>query len=863
MKCAVALFAFLTFAVAVPSASGAEFGIVPGSFKTRLLDAEGNQETRAGSHPDRLQIDFALNVEGTGTAVRDFAIELPPGLSASPGAVPECPREIVVNEEECPAESQVGTLTLKFTGGGVTSLPLFELEPEPDEIIAFGSLPAFDVPLSIELRPDDFGATFHVSDIPEAPISEGHIELWGIPADHQVGTGISRRSLLTAPTGCGPMVFAFSARSWEAGASWLSTSTEAEAPLSGCQGLTFEPQLRMQLDNPLADSPTGARIDLNMTEESDPDGQVNGQIKEADIQLPEGLTVSPGAVDQIVACSEAQLGLGETTPVSCPASSRIGAIEIQTPQLADPLSGDVYLGEGTAGEPLRMFVAAARPGLVAKFIGTMHPDRASGRLSAVLEDLPQLPLSRLTLIIDGGSRALLASPLTCGSFASTADLESYGGAPASLSTAVTIGAGPNGSPCQNPAPFSPKLQITSSRHAAGRTTVFSMILQRRAGEQLTRRFSASLPMGLSAALGGIEVCPDAAAPSGACPPGSKIGDAAVALGSGSSLAAIDGDVYLGGPYRRAPFSMIIALRAALGPFDLGKTAIRSALQVDPRSGRVRVHTDPLPELIDGIPVRIQRIEMTLSRPGVVRNPTSCSPAESKATIEASGGATVMATSTFAVTKCDKLGFKPRFSVALGSSGLHKHGKPSLRIAARFRQADTNLRAMHLALPKGLQFNASGLREICPRQDAVNGLCSKKALIGTSFARSPMLSEPLEGSIFIVQPPDDGLPELWVRLEATGLQVDLTGGTSQRDGRFVTNLVGLPDVPLSAFAMRLRGGRHGVLSLATEPCRHRRAPRLVARLALKGQNGAQRELGLRAGGHCGGASSRHRQQQPAE
>jgi hypothetical protein len=850
MKCAVALFAFLTLIVAVPSASGAEFGIVPGGFKARMLDAEGNLETRAGSHPDRLQIDFALNVEDTGTTPRDFAFELPAGFAGAPGAVPECPREMFDNGEECPTESRVGTLALKLSGGTESTLPLFELEPEPDQIIAFASVPAFKAPMTMELRPDDFGAIFKASDLPEAAVSEGHVELWGVPADHQVGTSIPRLPFLTAPARCGPLIFGFSTRSWEANAPWLSASTEAEAPLAGCQSLSFEPQLGIQLGNPRADSPTGARIDLSMQEGDDPDGLANAQIKNATVELPEGLTVSPGGAAAITACSNAQFGIGQTTAASCPASSRIGSIEVLTRQLPEPLTGDIFLGQESPGERLRLFVVAGRPGLVAKLVSTLHADPATGRLSTVLKGLPQLPLSRLTLSIDGGPRALLASPLACGSFASTGALESYGGASTTASTTVAIGAGPDGTACRNPPAFSPRLVTAASVHAAGRSTALSMTVLRRAGEQLMRRFSASLPVGLSAALGGIEKCSDADAASAACPAASRIGDASASVGSGSSPVTLDGAVYAAGPYRRGPFSLVIALRAALGPFDLGRTAIRATMRVDSRSGRVSVVTDPLPELIEGIPVRIQGITMSLNRKGVVRNPTSCAPARTDASFEANGGATATASSVFSVTRCKRLGFEPHFSLALtGSSELHEHGKPSLRVSARFRGEDTNLRAMHLALPEGLQFNTAGLREICPRRDAVDGLCSAKALIGTSYARSPMLSKPLKGSIYIVQPKGDGLPGLWIGLASAGVQVDLMGRTSQRDGRFVTSLVGLPDVPLSEFAMRLRGGRRGVLSLGTEPCRHYRPPRLVSRLAIRGQNGAHRNLRLRAKARC--------------
>ncbi len=825
---------------------------MPGSVAIRAIDAEGHPEDRAGSHPDRLQIDFGLNVEGTGTSARDLVFELPPGLGGNPGAVPECPRELF-EKEECSTESQVGAVSLKLAGGTESTLPIFELEPAPGELLAFGSTAGFDVPLTMELRPDDFGITFKASDLPEAPLSEGHIELWGVPADRQAGPPIPRHPFLTLPTRCGvPLSVTFRTRSRQTDAPWLSESAEADTPLSGCEDLAFEPQLGLTLGNPVADSPTGTRMDITAPQDEDPDGRASAQIRSAVIELPEGVTVSPGGAVGLTACSDAQLGLGETSAASCPPSSKVGTVEVVSPVLRDPLLGDVYLGAERPGERFRLFIVAPGPGVVIKSVGALHADPNSGRLSAALKDLPQVPLSRLSLNIDGGPQALLASPLTCGSFSSSAGFDPYSGGPSAGSAAsVTIGPNAGGSQC-SAAPFSPRLFAAGSRRAAGRSTALTLTLARRAGEQLTRRFAISLPEGLTPALGQIEPCSDSAAALGACPAGSRLGSAFAEVGSGSSSAALRGDVYVAGPYRRAPFSLLMTFGATIGPFDLGKMVVRAAIQIHGRTGRVTIATDPLPLLVEGVPARIQTIGMSLDRPGAIRNPTSCEPAAFDATLEGSGGTTATATSTLAVSGCDRLGFRPRFSLVLsGRSQLHRHGRPSLRISARLRPGDTNLRAMHLSLPRALQFSVAGLTELCPRQDATDGLCASGAQVGTATAQSPLLGTPLHGAIYAVQPTADGLPDLWFSVATMGLRLDMRGSTTARHGHFVTNLVGLPDMPLSAFAMQLRGGRHGVLSLRTDPCSHPlTSSSLASRFVAKGQDGAQQRGRLSAKARCG-------------
>jgi hypothetical protein len=848
----VVLFWLVALAVAAPSAGAARFEIAPGGFAVRALGADGQPEGRAGAHPDRFQIDFELDAEET--TVRDIAFELPPGFGGSSGSVPLCPRDLFEKgEEECPQESRVGTVVFRLSGGGDFTLPIFELEPRPDELIAFGSSPAFESPLRMELRPDDLGLTLEASDLPKAAVDEGRIELWGVPADHQAGQPIPRRPFLTMPTRCGSLDFVFRARSWEPDAPWLSAGAQAEAPLHGCETLAFEPQLDLTLTSPLADSPTGARIELSMQENDDPDGLAVAQVRDALISLPEGLTVSPGGAAGVTACSDAQLGLGNGAPASCPPSSRVGSVEIETPALPQPLIGDIYLGGERPGERFRLFIVASRQDAVAKFASTLRADPTTGRLSAELEGLPQLPLRRLTLSLDGGERALLATPLTCGSFPSRAAFVSHGGSTFASAVSVAIATGAGGAQCPAATPFSPSLDVVSTSRRAGRPTSLSLTLRRRPGEQLARRFAVSLPRGLSAALGEVEPCPDAAAATGACPAASDLGDAFAAVGSGSSPLSLRGDVYAAGPYRGAPFSLVLALDAAIGPFDLGSTATRAALQIHPRTARVTVVTDPLPSLIEGIPVRLQSIGLSLDRPGAVRNPTSCAPAAFDATVEAGSGATATLVREIAVSGCRRLGFKPRLAVALsGRSQMKEGGRPGLRISARMRHQDARLRALRISLPAALRFRLSGLGELCPRRDAHDGLCTARARVGTALARTPLLDRELRGSVYVVQPAGDGLPDLWVSVAAAGMRMSLQGRTSQRDGRFVANLTGLPDMPLSSFSMRLRGGGKGALSLAVAPCGDGGARSLASPVVAKGQNGAVRKLRLRAKAPCGAA-----------
>jgi len=830
-------------------ASAAEFGIAPGGFSVRMLDAEGNPENRSGSHPDRLQINFALETEGTGTSAKDLAVEMPPGLGGDLSAVPACPRQAHEEGEECPSDSQVGIVSFGSSG---PSAPIFLLEPEPGQVASFTSKVGFPIPFQLQLRPDDFGITFAAEDLAEGAPSEGHIELWGIPAEHQAAPAAAPRAFLTAPSVCGPITFTLKVRSREEDAPWLSESTEV-GPLSGCEDLRFAPQFDLRLSNPAADSPTGVRMVLSMPAEEEGGELAGAQMKDATIELPAGLTVSPAGATGVVLCTDAELGLGSETEAACPAAARVGTVELSSTILPEPLTGAVYLGEQHGSEQFRLFIVAPGPGIVVKLVTSLQPDPASGRLIATLHDLPPVAIGQIAMSLGGGSRSLLASPLGCGPARGEARFVPYGGGPTVNSTAtVNIAGVLAGSACPGPLPFSPQLFVAASSHRAARATTVTATIHRRAGEALPRRFMLSLPAGISASLGAIEACPESLAAGAACPAASQVGSVRAEVGSGPIPAVLTGAAYAAGPYHHAPFSLVMAFSADIGPFDLGTVAFRATAQINGRTGRVEVATDRLPSVVAGVPIRFQTIALSLDRGGLTHNPTSCDPHSVDAEIESQEGGTATLSDPYGVGGCGRLGFSPRLHAALLShSRLHKQAEVGLRVSARFRRGDTSMRSLTLSLPPALKLRVGGLKEICSRPDARRGLCPPGSKVGTSRARTPLLDRPLLGSVYVVQPRDDGDPDLWVALSGGGVELSIRGTSVNKHGRFGTRLAGLPDMPLSSFMMRLGAAGDGLLSLRAKPCVGDRPRRLDAKVLLSGQNGARRnsKVAIATGARC--------------
>lgn len=845
----LSLVSLLTLvALAAPSTSSASFEIVPGSLEIETLNSEGNPDTRAGAHPDHMLVKYKLNFEGT--AMKDLLLEFGPGLTGTPLATPVCSRA-VFEDEECPADTQVGAFTMQFGHGTPERLPLFNVGPTSSDIAALGFVPLWQSEFGMFLRPTDYGLSMGASYMPEVPSPKGQVELWGIPADHVAAP--ERAAFLTSPTQCGPLEVVMEARSWEPGAPWVRETSQT-APFTECENLSFEPSLGMQLDEPSADSPTGAEVDLNVVPHNGPDEPVSASLKETTIHFPHGVAVSPGSVEGMVLCSDAQFGLGTASPVKCPARSRVGTVEVVTPQLNEPLTGPVFLGEELPGERFRLFIDGTAPGVPFKALGKLLTDPQTGDLSAVLSGLPQVSLSQIRLILDNGSKPLLASPLSCGPVSAQARFAPYGPQePVESSAVVNVKSRP-GVNCGEPLPFSPGLTAGSTqRSGAGNPTAFSFTLTRRDGEQLAKRFSVALPEGLNANLNTVDLCGDAAAEAIACPESSRIGTAVAEVGSGASPALVRGKVYLTGPYRGAPFGLSTVFNATIGPYHLGSLNLRGMLRIDPHTGQHSLEVDPLPTVFEGLALRFRTVGIDLDRPGFAINPTSCAPTQVHAEVRSVDGRAVSIANPFYLGGCDTLGFKPGFSLSVKEGRSHGAAKPVLSFGVTGHRKDANFSQFQVKFPRLLAFHSGTVKAICPRDDAIEGICPAASRVGNAFAKSPLVREPLRGPVYLIQPKGHGIPGFMISLVGGGVPLQLFGESSRQGGRVTTKMVELPDIPMSTFDIHLNGGKDGLFSLRSSPCQiGGRA--LTSPVGLQAHDGAHREMQAQLKASCGSRAS---------
>ena len=216
---------------------------------------------------------------------------------------------------------------------------------------------------------------------------------------------------------------------------------------------------------------------------------------------------------------------------------------------------------------------------------------------------------------------------------------------------------------------------------------------------------------MSATLAGIPYCSDAeivaaedpgysaveqlARPS--CPAASLIGTSDTGTGAGTHPVYFPGKVYLGGPYKGAPLSLAVITPGLSGPYDLGSVVVRAALHVDPSTAQITTVSDPLPQILQGIPLRLRSILINLDRTNFTLNPTDCKPFSVGAEVFGDQGAVVTRSEPFQVASCGTLPFAPKLALKL--SGATKHDRnPALTATLTAKAGEANVASTAVTLP---------------------------------------------------------------------------------------------------------------------------------------------------------------------
>jgi hypothetical protein len=782
----------------------------------------------------------------------------------------------------------------------------------------FGSPVVFDVTLvpdsagryTLSLEAKDFSQALDVSGV--------DLNLWGVPwaAAHdgergnclkEVDPGVPwaqcsvgppgeypPKAFLTLPTECLPSLsFTARAGSWQQPAQVSATAENLDTldqpvPLSACSSLPFTPLPLGFLNTTKASTSSGYDFRLSADEEglSKPTQPVPSAARRVVVHLPQGVSVNPSVGAGLIGCAPSQYAA--ETPSNgqgngCPNGSKIGDFFVDTPLFEDVagkefFKGAIYLAsprDNPFGSIVAVYLVAKLPsrGVMIKLAGQIDPNPADGTITATFEGLPELPYTDLQMNFRAGQRAFLISPPSCGQAITRTEMTPWSnettisGTPTSsdITAGVDFGPCPQGTP---PADFD---AITGGINSnVNSYTPYYVHLTRHDTDQEITSYSLVLPKGITGKLAGVPFCPEAeieasrqnsgfgeeAHPS--CPASSQVGRTLTGYGVGPALTYASGRIYLAGPYHGAPLSLVTVNSATVGPFDLGTIVIRSAFQVDPHTAQLRIDSsasDPIPHILDGIPLHLREVRVYMDRPQFTHNPSSCEASQLESTLTGSGAtfesqaddSSVTISRHFQLLNCLTLGFKPKLGIRL--RGNPRRGAyPELRatFAARGPQ-DSNLRRIEVEMPHAEFLAQNHIREVCSRVQFQSQHCPAGSVYGKAVAYTPLLDEPLHGNVYL-RSSTSKLPDLVADLYSGAVRIIVEGRIGPtKSGGIDAFFDDLPDQPIERFTMTLQGGKHGLLTNSTNICS---APPFAAVSSIAQNNiGAEFDTVLR--GTCKG------------
>jgi hypothetical protein len=902
---ALGVLALISLAVLLGAVSArAEFGI--SHFDGLASNVDGSVNTQAGSHPYAFfnSMSFKLRTDEQGSQVtdgqvKDAHVELPAGFVGDPGATPKCTEAQLIAGGfigSCPENTQVGIAEIEFSNFAFHTFhaPIYNMVP-PDNSPAEFAFVAAGVPIHLFTRVrsgSDYGLTVEADNIPQAvAIARVDTTFWGVPADpshdeergtdgaddsctdhnaeYGAGTcshpaGLPPAAFLTDPTSCeGPLRTTLHADSWENEGAFSEESFlthEAGVPtaavgLTGCERLPFNPTITVTPDTAQSDTPAGMTVDVKMPQGGllNPTGLAPADIKNTTVTLPAGVVINPGQAAGLTACQSGEDGVGSEGPPACPSSSKVGTVEISTPLLPNKLEGDIFVLQSNPPD-LKLLVAASGEGVDVKLVGDVHLDESTGQLTTTFENTPQLPFTDLKLAFSGGAQAALATPAICGTYKTSADFTPWSapaGSDALATDSFAVSSGPGGSACASTLPFSPSLVAGATTDQAGGFTSFSLLLSRGDGQQRVSSLQFKTPAGLLGMIRSVPLCPEAQAATGACAAASQIGHTVVQAGPGPYPLVVPqpggpaAPIYLTGPYKGAPYGLVIAVPVVAGPFNLGTVVVRASIAVDRNTSQLTITTDPLPSILHGVPTDLRTINAVIDRSGFMFNPTSCAPQSFGGTATSTEGTVAPISSHFQVGSCQSLKFKPNFSVATSGKTSRKDGAsldakivyPVVALGANQASQQANIAKVKVDLPKQLPSRLTTLQKACLAAtfEANPGNCPAASVVGSGKAVTPVLGVPLSGPAYFVSHGGEAFPSLVVVLQGAGVRVDLTGTTFiSKAGITSSTFKSVPDVPITSFELKLPEGPHSALAANGNLC----SSKLAMPTAFVGQNGAE-------------------------
>jgi len=826
------------------------------------------------------------------------------------------------DNSRCPQDSQVGVVDVTVGGGYNRTFigsPIYNMEPQGGTSVArFGFYAGpFPVFLNVRLDPETnslvaaaeglSSSAFLVAStatfwgVPAAPVHDTErrtpyeVLLGTFPPGGKRESSLAETPFMTNPTSCeSGREVTFTVRSYQLpGKSFTKVAPFPQ--ITGCDFLTSKFNLTSDLKATTSQGTSGSGLDYKLDAPTKglefQNVYYDSELKRAEVTLPKGMTVNPSQAEGLGVCSPADYAREsyDSPPnVGCPESSKIGSVVAKTPVIDRDAVGSLYIAkpyDNPFGSLVALYMVLKIPdrGVLVKLAGKVTLDPNTGQLTTVFDDVPELPVASFELHFREGARAPLVTPTPCGSHTAVSNLTPHSGPESVLPrpNSFDITSGPDRGPCPTGGlpPFRPGLVAGAINNRAGGFSPFNVRLTRNDNEQEITHFSIKLPPGELGKLAGVPFCSEAAIAAAkartgihggeeelnnpSCPAASQVGTSLGGAGVGQVLVYVPGKIYLAGPYNGSAISIVAITAAKAGPFDLGNVVIREALQINPETGEVFVDatgSDPIPHIIQGVPVRLKDIRAYVDRPDFALNPTDCTRTSTASTLLGAGldftseadDRPITVATPFQVADCAALSFKPKLALKL-KGGTRRGSHPSFTAILRGQGLGASgIARSEVTLPRSEFVENAHFKTICTRvqfkaQKVPGAGCPAGAVYGKASAVTPLLDEPLSGPVFL-RSSEHQLPDLVIALHSGKIDVTLVGRIDSVKGQLRTTFESVPDAPVTSFRLDMQGGKKGLFVNSTNLC----AKQYKAKAAFEGQNGKELNFNPPMQSKCGKA-----------
>jgi hypothetical protein len=285
---------------------------------------------------------------------------------------------------------------------------------------------------------------------------------------------------------------------------------------------------------------------------------------------------------------------------------------------------------------------------------------------------------------------------------------------------------------------------------------------------------------------------------------------------GGKPVELHGKLYLTEGYAGAPFGLLAVTEAKAGPFNLGFVNVRSQILVNKETAAVTVLSEPIPQMLKGVPAQVKELNVTVERPGnqpFEFNPTNCEGLNITGELTGYEAGSSGISEPFHPSNCAALPFTPKLTATVLGHASKADGAEFKVTVESEGLGQANIHKVDLTLPEVLPSRLTTIQKACLAAvfNTNPAACDEGSDIGEGIVYTPVLKHPLRGPAYLVSHGNAAFPDVEFVLQGEGITLVLDGKTDIKKGITYSKFETAPDAPFTKFETILPAGPHSALT----------------------------------------------------